>query len=93
MFGLFNKVTDPVCKMKVDKNKAKYSSEYKQSLKFSDENYKSEKSYFCSENCKNQSEAKPEDFVKENAMGSCCQNEQKFLLRNKAQVSAPKSCC
>lgn len=82
MFGLFNKTQDPVCKMKVDKNKAKYSSEYK-----------GEKYYFCSENCKNQFNAKPEDFVKENAMGSCCQNEQKFLLRNKTQASAPKSCC
>ena len=29
MFGLFSKVTDPVCRMKVDKNKAKYSSEHK----------------------------------------------------------------
>lgn len=74
MFGLFNKAQDPVCKMKVDKSKAKYSSEYQ-----------GEKYYFCSENCKNQFDAKPEDFVKENTMSSCCQN--------KAQAAAPKSCC
>lgn len=75
MFGLFNKTQDPVCKMKVDKNKAKYSSEYK-----------GEKYYFCSENCKSQFDSKPEDFIKENTMGSsCCQS--------KDNATGTKSCC
>lgn len=69
MFGLFgnktslllrNKATDPVCKMKVDKN-SQYFSEYK-----------GEKYHFCSESCKNQFGAKPEDFVKKNTAASCC---------------------
>lgn len=74
MFGLFNKAQDPVCRMRVDKNKAKYFSENK-----------GEKYYFCSENCKNQFEANPKDYVKENATSSCCQNQNKTLSN--------KSCC
>lgn len=94
MFGFFNKATDPVCKMKVDKNKAKYSSEYKRSLKFSDENYKGEKFldpkdrklvHFCSENCKSQFDASPKDYVEKNKTSSCCQNQ--------TQASANKPCC
>ncbi|MCL5003756.1 MAG: YHS domain-containing protein [Patescibacteria group bacterium] len=62
MFGFLQNVTDPICKMKVDKNKTKYSSEYK-----------GDKFYFCSESCKSQFDAKPEDFVKDNTTNkSCC---------------------
>ncbi|MDO8573488.1 MAG: YHS domain-containing protein [Candidatus Daviesbacteria bacterium] len=68
MFGIFNKVTDPVCKMKVDKSKSKFSSEYK------DENY-----YFCSENCKKSFDEEPEKYVaQENIPAkSCCQQNTK----------------
>lgn len=68
MFGIFNKVTDPVCKMKVDKNKAKYSSEYK-----------GEKYYFCSENCKKSFDEGPEKYITlENPPAkSCCQQNTK----------------
>lgn len=73
MFGFFQKVDDPVCKMKVDKDKTSYSSEYK-----------GEKHYFCSENCKSQFDASPKNYV-ENTTNSCCQNQTK--------ASANQSCC
>lgn len=69
MFGFFNKVTDSVCKMKVDKNKAKYSS-----------GYNGEKYYFCSENCKSQFDASPKNYVEENKTSSCCQNQTKVPI-------------
>lgn len=59
MLGFFNKATDPVCKMRVDKNNTKYFSEYK------GENY-----YFCSENCKSQFDTNPKDYVGDTK--SCC---------------------
>lgn len=63
MFGLFgkDKATDPVCHMKVDKNKTSYSSEY-QGTKY----------FFCSQNCKNQFDLSPKDYVAENTAGGCC---------------------
>ena len=62
MFGLFNKVTDPVCGMKIDKGKAKFSSSFENSTY-----------YFCSENCKGKFEADPKKYVGEtNHAGGCC---------------------
>lgn len=58
MFGFLQKITDPVCKMKLDKNNAKFSGEY-EGKKYS----------FCSENCKNKFSAKPKDFAKKNCCG------------------------
>lgn len=68
MFGFFNKATDPVCKMKADKNKAKYSSEYD-----------GEKYYFCSQDCKKSFEEEPKKYVQqENTPAkSCCQKNSK----------------
>ncbi len=68
MFGLFQKVSDPICKMKVDKDKTKYSSEYK-----------GKKYYFCSENCKKSFNEEPERYViQENIPAkSCCQQNTK----------------
>lgn len=68
MFGLFKKVSDPVCKMKVDKNTG-HSSEY-QSTKY----------YFCSENCQKKFETEAEKYIgqKENIpTQSCCQQNSK----------------
>jgi YHS domain-containing protein len=46
-------VKDPVCGMVVNENKARYEADYK------------DKSYcFCSEDCKESFEKKPEQFVK-----------------------------
>ena len=73
MFGFFQGVTDPVCKMKVDKNKTKYSSEYK-----------GQKYYFCSENCMNSFKEAPEKYnaplseasPQENVLShGCCQQK------------------
>ncbi len=64
MFGFFQKTKDPVCKMNVDKNKVKYSSEYK-GVKY----------YFCSENCKENFAKKPEKYTgleKSASTHSCC---------------------
>lgn len=62
MFGFLSKVTDPVCKMKVDK-KTEYFSDYQGS-----------KYYFCSENCQKQFNEEPKKYVQqENAASqSCC---------------------
>ena len=51
MFGFLQRVSDPVCKMKVDK-KTQYSYEYK-----------GEKYYFCSENCMNSFKEAPEKYI------------------------------
>ncbi len=59
MFGFLKKVTDPVCKMKIDKTK--YFSEHEGT-----------KYYFCSESCKSQFNTNPKDYIKENASSSCC---------------------
>lgn len=69
MFGLFNKIQDPVCKMKVDK-KTQYFSEYK-----------NEKYYFCSENCKKSFQEKPEKYVSQKNIPA------KKLLSAKYKVS------
>lgn len=71
MFGLFNKVQDPVCKMQVDKNKAKYSSEYK-----------GEKLYFCSENCKKSFDGEPIKYA-----------VQQENIQPRGCCSQAKSCC
>jgi len=60
MFGLFNKATDPVCKMKIDKNKAKFSLENEESTY-----------YFCSENCKGKFTSNPEKYIQSGG-DSCC---------------------
>lgn len=52
MFGLFQKVTDPVCKMEGKKNETKFSSEY-HGIKY----------YFCSENCLNKFKEEPEKYL------------------------------
>lgn len=68
MFGFLQKVQDPVCKMKVDKNTG-YSSEY-QSKKYS----------FCSENCKSKFDAEAQKYIgkqENNQKQSCCQQNQK----------------
>ncbi|OGH25067.1 MAG: hypothetical protein A3B47_03155 [Candidatus Levybacteria bacterium RIFCSPLOWO2_01_FULL_39_24] len=61
-FGKNDKAQDPVCGMKVDK-KTEFSSENDGA-----------KYYFCSENCKDQFNANPKDYMKENATKtkSCC---------------------
>lgn len=64
MFRFLNKVTDPVCKMKMDKNKTKLSGEFE-----------GEKYYFCSENCKNKFNTSPKDYAKKNAAEDCCQSK------------------
>ena len=63
MFGFSQKITDPVCKMKVD-NKTKFYLEFEGT-----------KYYFCSENCKNQFNTSPKDYAKENATSDCCQSK------------------
>ncbi|NPE29981.1 YHS domain-containing protein [Methanococcoides sp. SA1] len=45
-------VKDPVCGMKIDKNTAKFKSEYK------GENY-----YFCSLSCKNKFDEDPDKYI------------------------------
>ena len=67
MFGFLQKITDPVCKMRVDKKET-----------FSE--YKGEKYYFCSENCKKKFDAEAEKYIaqKENVQPqSCCQQNSK----------------
>jgi len=64
MFGFSQKIIDPVCGMKLDKNNAKFSGEY-EGTKYS----------FCSENCKDQFKAGPKDYVAKNTTGSCCQDK------------------
>ena len=62
MFGFLKKVSDPVCKMKVDKNITKYSLEYK-----------GEKYYFCSEDCKKNFEKEPKKYIVQQESKSCCE--------------------
>ena len=67
MFGFSQKVSDPVCKMKVDKTK--YSSEYK-GVKY----------YFCSQDCIKNFNTEPEKYIiqQENIPAqSCCQQSKK----------------
>lgn len=68
MFGLFQKIIDPVCKIKVDKSQTKFSSEYK-----------GKRYYFCSENCKKSYDEEPERYaIQENIPAkSCCQQNTK----------------
>ena len=47
--------TDPICNMKVDETKAKYTS-----------TYKGQTYYFCSEDCKKAFDLNPEKYAKEN---------------------------
>lgn len=63
MFGLLSKVTDPVCKMSLDKKKAKFSSEQ------GGETY-----YFCSQDCSDKFKDNPQEkFEKKGKAGcSCC---------------------
>ncbi|MCL4417096.1 MAG: YHS domain-containing protein [Patescibacteria group bacterium] len=69
MFGFSKKVTDPVCKMKVDKNKTKYSSEYK-----------GEKYYFCSEDCLKKFDTEPKKYLVQDeniSTQNCCHQNSK----------------
>ncbi|MBI2600761.1 YHS domain-containing protein [Candidatus Daviesbacteria bacterium] len=77
MFGFLQGVTDPICKLKVIKNKAKYSSEYK------GEKYLDPKDrklvYFCSENCKKSFDEEPGKHIAEGNTSTkiCCQQNTK----------------
>ena len=72
MFNFFNKAIDPVCKMKINKNNMLYFSKHK-----------GETYYFCSENCENQFNSNPSNYItNNNTTGSCCQGK-----------SSSKSCC
>ncbi|MDO8621106.1 MAG: YHS domain-containing protein [Candidatus Levybacteria bacterium] len=62
MFGLFGKVTDPVCKMGINKKEAKFSSESKGNMY-----------YFCSQNCKDKFGTDPKKYaVEETKSEECC---------------------
>lgn len=61
MFGLFNKIKDPVCGMKIDKKQAKFS------VSFENSTY-----YFCSENCKGKFETDPKKYAGGGNSGGCC---------------------
>lgn len=70
MFGLFGKVTDPVCGMKIDKKEARLDSA--RQAKFSKE-IDSQKYYFCSQNCQDKFDADPKKYTnKEDHVGGCC---------------------
>ena len=47
-------VTDPVCRMQIDENKAAGKSEYKGSTY-----------YFCAKSCKTKFDANPQQYVKD----------------------------
>jgi len=68
MFGLFNKTTDPVCKMKINKKEARLDSarQAKFSLSQNGNTY-----YFCSENCKGKFTSNPEKYIQSGG-DSCC---------------------
>lgn len=51
MFWIFKLETDPVCGMKVNKEKIQFSQTYKGSIY-----------YFCSENCKEKFNQEPEKY-------------------------------
>lgn len=62
MFGLFGKVTDPVCGMGINKKEAKFSKEID-----------GQKYYFCSQNCQDKFDADPKKYAsKEDHAGGCC---------------------
>lgn len=66
MFNIFKreeKTKDPVCGMEIDKNKTQFSS------KMNEEVY-----YFCSENCKQKFNTKPEMYVTKSIpnKSGCC---------------------
>jgi len=61
---LFNNVTDPVCKMGVNKNQSKFSAEHNGKVY-----------YFCSENCLKTFNAEPGKYVAQpenTASKTCC---------------------
>ncbi len=73
MFGFSKKekVSDPVCGMKIDKEGAKFSSVY-QGEKYLDPKDR-KLVYFCSAGCKQQFDSNPMSFLdKKSASGSCC---------------------
>jgi Cu+-exporting ATPase len=63
MFGLFSKVKDPVCKMKLDKKQVNIFY-----------TYKGKTYYFCSVNCKEKFELNPKKYVyvETSSSGGCC---------------------
>lgn len=61
MFGLFTKIKDPVCGMKIDKNKTEFSFEYQGKLY-----------YFCSQNCKEKFETDSKNDVSKEKEKGCC---------------------
>lgn len=62
MFNFFNKVTDPVCGMRINKKEAKFSSSFENSPY-----------YFCSQNCKEKFDSDPKKYsAKQNHEGGCC---------------------
>lgn len=62
MFGFFQNTQDPVCKMKVNKKEAKFSSEYN-----------GEKHYFCSNNCQEKFKSDPKKYInQEKSDHGCC---------------------
>ncbi len=62
MFGLFNKVTDLVCGMKINKKEAKFSLIHDGAT-----------NYFCSESCKEKFSNDPKKYsAKKNQAGGCC---------------------
>lgn len=63
MWGIFNQVTDPVCKMKTDKKSGHFSE------------YQGNRFYFCSENCQKTFDRDPQPYVSqpENVqLKGCC---------------------
>ena len=64
MIWFLNNVSDPVCKMKINKKDAKFSSLIK-----------GEQYYFCSQSCKEKFDANPKPYVMEKSQSSnqeCC---------------------
>lgn len=61
MFGFLSKVTDPVCKMDLDKNKFQFSWEHE-----------GQKYYFCSLDCKNKFVDNPKLYLTPKRKSSCC---------------------
>lgn len=65
MFGLFNKVTDPVCGMKINRKEARLDSA--RQAKFS-----SGSNFFCSQSCKDKFDQDPKKYSEEIHEGGCC---------------------